>query len=154
MKKLSALFLSLLLVMTLLAACGQGETQGDTTQGNNTTQTDNETVQTDGETYTIQLAGSVAEDHPITLGLYKFEELAEEYSDGRIQVDVYPNGQLGSNREHYEQCQQGNIQMAEGGAVAPHSDGALAVGIALSPADNGGFLQIVPIFDRSAAAGA
>lgn len=117
MKKLSALFLSLLLVMTLLAACGQGETQGDTTQGNNTTQTDNETVQTDGETYTIQLAGSVAEDHPITLGLYKFEELAEEYSDGRIQVDVYPNGQLGSNREYYEQCQQGNIQMAEGGAV-------------------------------------
>lgn len=117
MKKLSALFLSLLLVMTLLAACGQGETQGDTTQGNNTTQTDNETVQTDGETYTIQLAGSMAEDHPITLGLYKFEELAEEYSDGRIQVDVYPNGQLGSNREYYEQCQQGNIQMAEGGAV-------------------------------------
>ena len=49
MKKLSALFLSLLLVMTLVAACGQGETQGDTTQGNNTTQTDNETVQTDGE---------------------------------------------------------------------------------------------------------
>ena len=48
MKKLSALFLSLLLVMTLLAACGQGETQGDTTQGNNTTQTDKETVQTDG----------------------------------------------------------------------------------------------------------
>ena len=32
--------------------------------------------------------------------------------------------------------------------------GALAVGSALSPADNGGFLQIVPIFDRSAAAGA
>lgn len=32
-------------------------------------------------------------------------------------MDVYPNGQLGSNREYYEQCQQGNIQMAEGGAV-------------------------------------
>ena len=46
------------------------------------------------------------------------------------------------------------VMLAEGGAVAPHSDGALAVGIALSPADNGGFLQIVPIFDRSAAAGA
>lgn len=46
------------------------------------------------------------------------------------------------------------VMLAEGGAVAPHSDGALAVGIALSPADNGDFLQIVPIFDRSAAAGA
>lgn len=67
--------------------------------------------------YQIQLAGSVSEKHPITQGLYKFEELLETYSDGRIQVDVHPNGQLGSNREYYEQCQQGNIQMAEAGAV-------------------------------------
>ena len=35
-----------------------------------------------------------------------------------------------------------------------HMDPYMAVGIALSPADNGDFLQIVPIFDRSAAAGA
>lgn len=70
-----------------------------------------------GETYNIQLAGSVAEEHPITQALYKFEALAEEKSGGRIQVDVYPNGQLGSNREFYEQCQAGNIQMAEAGAL-------------------------------------
>ncbi|WP_312634602.1 TRAP transporter substrate-binding protein [Oscillibacter sp.] len=104
MKKLSALLMALLSVSTLLAGCG-GSSQSS--QGS----------QAGGETYKIQLAGSVAEEHPITQGLYKFEELAEKYSDGRIEVDVYPNGQLGSNREYYEQCQQGNIQMAEGGAV-------------------------------------
>lgn len=46
------------------------------------------------------------------------------------------------------------VMPAEGGAVAPHSGGALAVGIALSAAGNGDHLQIVPLFDRSAAAGA
>ena len=97
--------LALILSLGLLSACGSQEA-GDTPAGDDAE-----------ETYHIQLAGSVAEDHPITLGLYKFEELLEESSGGRIQVDVYPNGQLGSNREYYEQCQQGNIQMAEGGAV-------------------------------------
>ena len=65
----------------------------------------------------IQLAGSVPMDHPITKGLYKFKELAEGYADGRLTVAVYPNAQLGSNREFYEQCQAGNLQMAEAGAV-------------------------------------
>lgn len=109
MKKLMALTLTLIAALSLLAGCGSGN--------GSTQESGEENAGTSGETYTIQLAGSVAEDHPITLGLYKFEELAEEYSDGQIQVEVYPNGQLGSNREYFEQCQQGNIQMAEGGAV-------------------------------------
>ena len=111
MKKFIALALTLCTAATMLSACGGSK--------------DNTAPSGDGsgsdaapaESYTIQLAGSVSEEHPITQGLYKFEELAEQYSDGRIQVEVYPNGQLGSNREYYEQCQQGNIQMAEGGAV-------------------------------------
>jgi len=67
--------------------------------------------------YVIQLAGSVTDEHPITKSLYKFKELCEDYTEGRIEVQVYPNCQLGSNREFYEQCQAGNIQMAEAGAV-------------------------------------
>ena len=116
MKKQIALILSLALSLALLTACGGGS--GDVgTSGANTPSGEAASPADAGETYKIQLAGSVSDDHPITQGLYKFEELAEQYSDGRIQVDVYPNGQLGSNREYYEQCQQGNIQMAEGGAV-------------------------------------
>lgn len=109
MKKLIALTLTLIAALSLLTGCGGGSESAQ--------ESGEETADVNGKTYTIQLAGSVAEDHPITLGLYKFEELAEEYSNGQIQVEVYPNGQLGSNREYFEQCQQGNIQMAEGGAV-------------------------------------
>jgi len=54
---------------------------------------------------------------------------------------------------------QGTFEARSTGSIAIGSlvmlaEGGAAVGIALSPADNGDFLQIVPIFDRSAAAGA
>ncbi len=106
-KQLIAASLTLLMSLSLLAGCGGKKADSQPADGGDAAES----------TYKIQLAGSVSEDHPITQGLYKLEELLEEYSGGRIQVDVYPNGQLGSNREYYEQCQQGNIQMAEGGAV-------------------------------------
>lgn len=43
------------------------------------------------------------------------------------------------------------VKPAEGGAVSAHTEGALAAGIALSAAESGGLLQMVPIFDRSPA---
>ena len=67
--------------------------------------------------FIIRFAGSVPEDHPITMGHYKFKELAENYSNGRLEVQVFPNSQLGSLREYHEMLQAGNIQMAEAGSV-------------------------------------
>lgn len=96
-------------ILCSLAACGAGATASATPTGGGGPAAETK--------YTIQLAGSVTDDHPITQSLYKFEELCEEYTEGRIDVQVYPNCQLGSNREFYEQCQSGNIQMAEAGAV-------------------------------------
>ena len=110
-KKILALTLACAMCASLMVGCGSsgssssGSTSGSSSSGSSS------------ETYTIQLAGSVSEDHPITQSLNKFKELAEQYSNGRLKVEVYPNGQLGSNREFYEQCQSGNIQMAEAGAV-------------------------------------
>jgi len=114
MKK-SILCLLLVAVMMLgLAACSSGggsATAAPSADGSAVPSGNAE------KTYTIQLAGSVTEDHPITQSLHKFADLCNEYSDGKITVEVYPNCQLGSNREFYEQCQSGNIQMAEAGAV-------------------------------------
>ena len=45
----------------------------------------------------------------------------------------------------------GLVGPAGDGAVSAHTPGALAVGIALSAAENGGLLQIVPMFDRPSA---
>lgn len=102
MKKLLAVLLILTMVFTF-AACGSNDA-GD------------EGAATD-EVITIKLAGTVADTHPITQSEYKFAELLEQYSGGTMKVECYPNCQLGSNRELYEQMQNGSIQMAEAGAV-------------------------------------
>lgn len=120
--RILSLMLSGALMVSLLAGCGGGNSSGGnggaSAAPNNPASTPSGGGSGgSGETYTIQLAGSLQEEHPITQGLFKFKELAESYSDGRIEVTIYPNGQLGSNREFYEQCQSGNIQMAEAGAV-------------------------------------
>lgn len=42
----------------------------------------------------------------------EFKKLVEERSDGRINVDVFPDGQLGGEREMIESTQSGDIQIA------------------------------------------
>ncbi len=103
MKKLLSVLLVLAMVFSLAACGGSGDS------------TDEEAAS--GDVITIKLAGTVSDTHPITKSEYKFAELVEEYSGGQMVVEVYPNCQLGSNRELYEQCQNGTIQMAEAGAV-------------------------------------
>ena len=107
MKKLLAILLCLAMVFTF-AACG-GSSDSGSDSGDSAADT--------GEVITIKLAGTVTEDHPITKSEYKFAELLEEKSGGTMVVEVYPNCQLGSNRELYESMQNGSIQMAEAGAV-------------------------------------
>lgn len=102
-------FLSLLLVVVMvfsLTACGGSN---EPAEGGD--------AQASGDVITIRFAGTVSDTHPITKAEYKFAELLEEYSGGTMVVENYPNCQLGSNRELYEQCQNGTIEMAEAGAV-------------------------------------
>jgi len=63
-------------------------------------------------TYTIRFAGQQPPDHPLTAYQWKFKELAEEYSDGEIEVKVYHSNQLGGNTEANEAVRDGSIQMA------------------------------------------
>src|SRR5690625_2901539 len=42
----------------------------------------------------------------------EFKRLVEERSDGRITIDIYPDGQLGGEREMVESTQAGDIQIS------------------------------------------
>jgi tripartite ATP-independent transporter DctP family solute receptor len=42
----------------------------------------------------------------------KFKELAEKYSDGRIQVNLYIGGQLGSEQDNVQQCSTGMTHLS------------------------------------------
>ena len=108
-------FLALLLAMTMvfaLAACGATP---ETTAPEKTTETTGTTTGTTAPEYTIKFAtGSTADlANPQNVGTYKFEELVEERSNGRIQVECYINSTLGDVTTIVEQVQMGAIEMCD-----------------------------------------
>ena len=97
MKKLVAIMLVLVMIFSMMACSGG---------------TDAEDADSIRE-MTITVGGTVAEDHPLSLALAKFEEEVEAASDGKMQVECHVNGALGAGRELVESLMLGNLQMCE-----------------------------------------
>lgn len=80
-------------------------------------------------TATVVFASGAAEDgvtslrlghirdtsHPTHLGALRFAEIVEAESEGRIEVNVFPNSQLGGIQEMFAQLQTGDLDMVYGG---------------------------------------
>ena len=60
---------------------------------------------------TIKFSHVVAPDTPKGKGAQKFKELAEEYTEGKVKVEIYPNSQLYKDKEELEALQLGAVQM-------------------------------------------
>lgn len=60
---------------------------------------------------TFKVAHDSADTVPVSVGLFKFEELVEERSNGKIQIEVYNNGQLGSASDYVVNTQLGTLDM-------------------------------------------
>ena len=106
MKKTSGVVL-IFLVLLMLGACGRPSDSSNSQGG-------------DGEeVHTIRMGYLVPEEHSAHIQALKFKEKLERESDGRLKVELYPNGQLyGSDREAIEAVQLGNLEMTIP-AVAP-----------------------------------
>ncbi|WP_302794820.1 TRAP transporter substrate-binding protein [Cloacibacillus evryensis] len=61
--------------------------------------------------YKIKVAYISSESHPTAQAMTGFAKDVDSASQGRIKVELYPNGQLGSDRELCEGVQMGTIQM-------------------------------------------
>ncbi|RKQ32377.1 TRAP transporter substrate-binding protein [Oceanobacillus halophilus] len=85
-------------MLFLLSGCQNAEGQADTTE--------------------LKLAHNQTLDHPVHLSLVEFGRLVEEKSEGNIQVKIFPNGQLGSEREVIELTQTGAIDVTKVSASA------------------------------------
>ncbi|OIJ14045.1 ABC transporter substrate-binding protein [Anaerobacillus arseniciselenatis] len=102
MKKVYSVLL--LAILLILGACSNetgntspnGDTNGD--GGSN------------GDVKTMRMAVATPEERSLTQGLYRFAEIVERETNGSIEVEVYPNGQLGGDREVFEGLQFGSIQ--------------------------------------------
>jgi len=59
----------------------------------------------------IKFSHVVAPDTPKGKAALRFKELAEKYTHGRVEVQVYPNSQLYKDKEELEALQLGAVQM-------------------------------------------
>lgn len=117
-KQLLVLSLTLILTLSILG-CSDSTTPavGDNNDGSGTKNSSDEVIE-------LRLATSVQPDNPMNLAAEYFAEQVKEMSDGRIQITVFPSGQLGSDQEVIEQMMQGSTDMVEvsGIVFANYSD--------------------------------
>jgi len=91
----------LLAIVLVLAGCGddQNVSGSPDAEGN-------------GDVIELQLGHIATETNPYHLLAEEFKELVEERSDGRLKINIYPNAQLGEERELIEAMTFGNLDMA------------------------------------------
>jgi tripartite ATP-independent transporter DctP family solute receptor len=63
--------------------------------------------------FVIKIASPSAPDDSCVKAYNKFKELVESKSNGRIEVQVFPNGQLGDMNNYVSMMQAGNLQIGE-----------------------------------------
>lgn len=105
MKKLSILFISVLVISTmLLAACG-GNTSSTGAAEKGSSDKGGE-----GEKRTLRVSIGVNDKHPEYEGAMKFKELVEAESDD-LTVEVYHSGQIADDRSAIEMLQFGTLDI-------------------------------------------
>lgn len=79
----------------------------------------------------LQLAHNLSETHVTSIALQDFADRVEEASGGRLIVEIFPNGQLGSETEVLEQLQAGVVDMTRVGSpgLATYNNGYHAFGL-------------------------
>ncbi len=61
----------------------------------------------------LKLAHGLDVNHPVHKAMVYMAELVQKKSNGRLRIDIYPNEQLGSERECIEQLQLGSLAMTK-----------------------------------------
>jgi tripartite ATP-independent transporter DctP family solute receptor len=64
------------------------------------------------QTRTIKFANQNAKGHPIVLGMERFAQIVEAKSGGKLKVNVFPGGALGSDQANVSALQGGTLEMA------------------------------------------
>jgi len=109
MKKVISSILVLTMIMVMLAGCGGASTG-----------TDGESVE--GTTYNWRFAHEENNGSIQDVYVKRFVELLGEKSEGRINVDIYPVGQIGDATQQAELLQNGGLEFA---IISPGNTGTL-----------------------------
>lgn len=100
-----AAFMTLAMILGL-AACG-----GSNSAPTSSNQPDQSPAGSDDQVYEIRLASTQADGNDLDQTLDLFAQLADEKSNGRVKVTVYPGNILGDELTTTEMCQHGQLEM-------------------------------------------
>ena len=120
MKKLIALLLSVAMAASL-AACGGSASTAASSAATSQAAGDSATTAADADPYaalgdfTMVVGHAQPEGNPRFVSMEKFAEDVSAATNGHVTVEVYGNGQLGTEKEMLEQVVAGTIQGMRGG---------------------------------------
>lgn len=100
MRKFAAITMALCLSASVLSGCAN---TGAATSAEATAETP----------MVLTLAHGLSETHTVHIAMTEFADKVNEGTEGRIQVRILPNGQLGSENENMEQLMAGVISMTK-----------------------------------------
>ncbi|GGK22220.1 hypothetical protein GCM10010965_13960 [Caldalkalibacillus thermarum] len=110
---------ALLILIGLVAACGQAGEEGTTASSEENAA---------GDVKTIKVANYFASDHPQNVALREtFKPMVEENSEGRLKVEIYDNSQLGGEEAFLEGVRNGTIEMVIAGMFLQNSEPKIGV---------------------------
>lgn len=109
MKKLYV-FIVIISMLALVACSGQSDTTTNNAPSDSASGKDQTVDSKSAEAKVMKLAVVVPKERSLAKGLYKFGEIVEKETNGAIKVEVYPDGQLGGDRDVLEGLQLGTIQ--------------------------------------------
>jgi len=97
------------LITLLLASCGSD------------TRVDREASESPQKKIVLKIAQNSSVNHPYQSGLEKFKEVIEKETDGNVEVNIFPNGQLGNEEQEILGVKLGVIDatIISSGSLAP-----------------------------------
>ena len=127
-KRFVSMTMAMLVAAGSLAGCGGG---GSASTGESAKAAAN-TGGSSGGAVTVKVSLSQAATEPPVKAAEYFKEIVEERSNGEIKVEIYPDNQLGNERDVIEGMQLGTVEMAMT-SVAPFSSFVPSVNIFCLP---------------------
>ncbi len=112
MFKKSKAIVSMIMVFSLMFATGCNSTTGPSSSAGQ----DGSSAEGNNEVIVAKMSHSSAVDSTYDVGAKYFADLVDEYTNGTVQIDVFPNAQLGSDRDALEGQRMGTVDISLPGA--------------------------------------
>lgn len=96
----------------MLTACG-GSSSSSAPAGGNAGGDSSAQASSGEQTFNLKLSHGLAEDHAVHIQMTEWANEVKEKSNGTINIQIIPNGQLGSEADNISSIQAGGLDMAK-----------------------------------------